>query len=403
MKKMLLYQLTIVMSVIDILGIIFSVAMILYGELLKPTVHGTFANAKSFSITDIPSFVWAILCAACVIGAPYLNLVRQKLRDEVEYDENGVSKKFGKFSKLSAQERKVIEQQKMIDTERILDSATLRKITHKGEENPDAATNTLIGLPEVKKSMHEMAARMQYEKQRWKDEHKRGKFKPVSAMHMIFMGPPGTGKTTMARIMTGYLYKNQYIKKNQCVEVDGNFFRGTTPGETSKKTALLIQNSIGGVLFIDEAYAILSNSGGQEAIATIVKAMEDHKDDLIFIMAGYEKEMRALVKSNPGIESRVKHYMYFGDYSINDMKDIFTYMANKENFCISAELMNLFVDRMFYEQKQPNFGNARTIRNLLDKMIDKHATNMIDGIISAESKYILMECDMPAIDKHKHL
>jgi stage V sporulation protein K len=281
----------------------------------------------------------------------------------------------------------------------------MKRITHKGETDPEAAMAKLIGLEEVKRSMHEMAARMAYDMGDKKGRKKKHN-KPTNSMHMIFMGPPGTGKTTAARIMAGFLYKNGYIRKNQCVEVDGNFLNGMSPGESSKKTEMLITKSLGGVLFIDEAYALLQKNGsgyGQEAIATIVKAMEDQKDDIVFILAGYDKEMRELINSNPGIESRIKKYLWFGDYSVNNLQDIFRAMAGEHNFCVSAEMMEAFGERMRQEMNQPNFGNARTARNFLDQAIDMHATNLMDGKLDASKRYSLEGVDMPIPDKHAHV
>ena len=149
-----------------------------------------------------------------IVSYKPLDVLRKQLRDEYEYDENGISKKKGRFSDLSAKERDQIEQQKMIDAERILDSPTVKKITHSGEANPVQAMETLIGLPKIKNQMREMAARMQYELQEYEKSGKKlrkGQTIPHSSMHMCFYGPPGTGKTTCARIMTGFLYQYRYL------------------------------------------------------------------------------------------------------------------------------------------------------------------------------------------------
>ncbi len=337
-------------------------------------------------------------CVACggVFGLIAITPLRQRLRDEYEYDEDGISKKHGKFSQLSAAERKRIEQEKMVASELILSSATFNSMCKPGAKDPEAALDKLVGLPRVKEKVDEMKARMEFEKA----NKKQFRNKEKNPMHMVFFGPPGTGKTTVARIMTGLLYKYGYIKKNQCVECDGDFFRGKTSGESSKRAAALIQRSKGGVLFIDEAYSLLDANArqGQEVIATIVKAMEDEKDDIVIILAGYDKEMTDLINSNPGIESRVKHYMYFGNYSLSDMDTIFTMMAGEAGFCVSAEAMNLFNDRMIPWQNKRNFGNARTIRNLLDMMIDRHALNVSRGLIEKDDKFKLLDLDMPEDD-----
>lgn len=349
----------------------------------------------------IPVVAGLVFIAIAIISYKPLDIWRKTLREEVEYDENGTSRKYGSFMNLSAEERKQLEKQKLADNERILDSPTLARITHKGEDNPDEAMKKLIGLPKVKEQMRQMAARMEYELEEYKRQGKKlkkGQAIEHSSMHMCFYGPPGTGKTTCARIMAGYLYKYRYIRKNQCIEVDGNFFRGLTAGESSKKARMLITKALGGVLFIDEAYAILNGSEGQEVIATIVKEMEDHRDDIIFIFAGYDREMKQLMNSNPGLTSRVKYNLWFGNYTVNDLSDIFRYMAGEQNFAVSADMDATFRERIMKEERLPNFGNARTVRTLLEKMIDKHATNIMDHVIGEEDRYMLRACDMPPME-----
>lgn len=400
------YYACIIASVICILGIVMGGILILNGIALKSGNHLSLANTVGAS--DIIKGIIIIVISG--IGLGVLTPIRQRLRDEYEYDENGISKKKGNFSSLSKKERDIIEQQKMIDMERLLSSSSLKKITHNGSENPDRDMKELIGLMNVKREMHEMFSRIIYEMQKQKEEQeKAGKRKivydmsKISSSHMVFYGNPGTGKTTVARIITGFLYQTGYIKKNQIIEIDGNFLTGLTPGESTKKTRALILKSLGGVLFIDEAYAILNDSCSQEIIATLVKEMEDRRGEFVLIMAGYDQEMRKLINSNPGFESRIKRYLYFENYTIDELQQIFISLAGKEGFNVSAEMMNLFVDRIIYETKQPGFGNARTVRNIMDKIVDRHATNLMDDVDKPEEKYILTKYDMPEIDSHKHI
>lgn len=312
--------------------------------------------------------------------------LRIKLRHVVDFNKDGLSKKFESYDKLSAAQKAKIDEQRLMDAERILDTNMLRKMTHKGSLNPEKDMEKLIGLESVKKEMSEMAARMEYE-----ETHKKNKKAQnlEMSMHMCFLGPPGTGKTTCARIMVGFLYRYHYIKKNKCIEVDGNFLKGVNQGETSTKVTMLIKQAMGGVLFIDEAYALLSGASGtqQEAVATIVKAMEDYRDDLIIIFAGYENEMKELINSNPGIFSRIKHYMWFGNYTDENLRMIFNSMANEAGFCVSLEALDRFSQKMAIEKKRTNFGNARTVRNCLEKAIDKHSYNIINKILPEEKAY----------------
>jgi len=369
----------------------------------KPKVNG-FENAQTVNIfktmiNTIPSAVYLILAALGIIVTPFLAKWRQKLRDLVEYDENGLSKTHGQFSQLSRKEREAIDRQKTLDAERILSATTFKTICHDGSQNCHEELDRLIGLQNVKDRIHEMEARMDYEKKAEsdnKDKHKRRKnnrTQTLSSMHMMFYGKPGTGKTTVARIMTGLLYEYGYIRKNQCVEIDGNFFNGLSVGESSKRANMLITKSLGGVIFIDEAYALLSNGGGQEVIATIVKAMEDHRDEIVFIFAGYEKEMEKLVRSNPGIESRIKYHLYFEEYNLGELKQIFKEMAHEKNLLVSEKLLDAFSNEIMYKKSQPDFGNARTVRNMLDTIIDKHAVNLRNGSIPETDRYKLKACD----------
>lgn len=395
MKSAVKYYAAIAATVIDI-GLI---ALFIILEIL--TCSGVLIKPIAFQAVDTTKImffkiVWIILIVICTILFILITNIRRKLRDEYEYDKNGISREYGHFEKLSADERKEIEKQKMIDAERILDSQTLKNITHKGSKCPQADMDAMIGLDSVKTQMTEIAARMTYEKKEWKRNDNKGKFKPKEAMHMIFMGEPGTGKTTVARIMAGFLYKNGYIRKNQSIEVDGNFFKGLTPGESSKKTKMLIKKSMGGVLFIDEAYSLLAGGGGQETISTIVKEMEDHRDDLVIILAGYDKEMKQLINSNPGIESRIKYYLWFGDYTMSDYQKMFMQLAHKRNLQVSSECLSAVVKRLKYEKTLPNFGNVRAVRNLFEKTLDKHAVRVVNEHATVDK---LTADDVPDIEK----
>ena len=400
--KELKYYGIIMLSALDMVAII-GFAMLGILSAMKTGTQNTvqsFGNVATpvFSIYSIHPIIWFILCGGSVSAYPWLVKTRQTLRDEVEYDEHGVNKKRGNFSQLSKKEREAIEQQKMMDAERILDAPTLKKITHEGVADPELELSKLIGLDNVKADIKQMEARMRYEQSVREDNKKKEKGKSttdtLSSMSMIFSGSPGTGKTTVARIMASLLYKYGYIQKNQCVEIDGNFFNGLSTGESSKRATMLIEKSRGGVIFIDEAYALLSGTKGQELIATIVKAMEDYRDELVFIFAGYEHEMQQFVDSNPGIESRVKWHMTFHNYSVTEMKRIFKSMANEKGLLVSQELLEKAAAELYQLSLQPNFGNARTVRNLLDKIIDKHAMNLMNGTLTEEAKYRLMSCDM---------
>lgn len=318
---------------------------------------------------------------------------RIKLRNIVDYDEFGVSKKYGKYERMSAKEKKVIDMQKMADMERILSSSQIKKLTHKGSDNPDKDMNKLIGLKNVKDKMNEMVARMEFERSSKKMQ--------ISSKHMAFLGSPGTGKTTVARIMTGFLYKNKYIKKNKCVEVDGNFLKSSTSADTAIKTELIIREALGGVLFIDEAYALIEGSDGigEQAVATLIKAMEDRKGEFVLILAGYTNEIKKLIQSNPGFESRIKDFMVFQDYNNEELKEIFVNMARDNNFVVDANALDKLEERFERERNLSSFGNGRTARNILDECIDKHAFNFKNKEIGIADKFRITEKDVNVYPK----
>lgn len=394
MKKTIKYYLLIGISVFDI---VISVLGILLFTLYKTQAKIQLGFDSYIIIPKSIGFISVILAIICIISFSFLTALRQKARDDMEYDEFGINKKNGKFSQLSADKRKEIEFERLKDQEMLLGSGILRKITKEGSKNPTEEMNKMIGLKEVKNQMNAMVARMEFEKEQWKNQYGKKKFIPNESMHMIFIGEPGTGKTTVARIMTGFLYQNGYIKKNQCIEVDGNFFRSSTAGDSSKKTRMLVQKSLGGVLFIDEAYSLMNNIGGQEVIATIVKEMEDNRNNIIIIFAGYNNEMKQLINTNPGIESRIKHYLYFDGYTMADYQHILLNLAHDKNLTVSEEYLRKFVEKMKIEKTKRNFGNARTVRNIFEKTIDKHAVNLKNGTLKAEDKFKLKVCDIEGI------
>ena len=284
---------------------------------------------------------------------------------------------------MSAREQAEIDRINQLEMERTLPSSIVRSMTHEGAKNPEAEMKKLIGLQNVKEKMEEIAARMEFDRDS-------GVKSTDTCMHMCFFGPPGTGKTTCARIMTGFLHKYGYIKDNRLIETDGNFLADSM--NASGKTELLIQKSYGGVLFIDEAYSLLDNPTGREAISTLIKQMEDNKSKFILILAGYENEMRELIQSNPGFLSRIKEYFYFQSYSVEELTQMFEEMAKEIGFTISTGAKNAFSDLIYSLKDGYHFGNARTVRNILEKSKDRHSLNFKKGIV--ENRFELDERDI---------
>ena len=375
-------------------------------SLIKIGLFSTILGGIFFAFLAILSYfmhffvLWgSILCgilSVLLLGfSEFFKMKRNKYRDIVEYDDNGINIKYGNFSNMSNQERALIEKEKALKRELLVDSVTLKNITHKGDENPEESLNRLVGLEETKIEVKKMAARMKFEYDKLSPKERRKKnFVPVSTNHMCFIGPPGTAKTTCARIMTGFLYKYHYIKKNQYIEIDGNFFNGTSIGDSTEKAKYILGQAMGGVLFIDEAYALMNSYNGQEAIATIVKFMEDNRNNVILILAGYEKEMQALINSNSGLESRIKYWLHFKNYNSEELWSIFKLMAKDNDFEVSEEARNPFMKVMLAEIQKPNYGNARTVRNVLDKSIDQHAYNLMEGKIPEYYKNTILANDI---------
>lgn len=332
--------------------------------------------------------------------------LRIKYRQNVEYDEFGRSKK-KTYDRMSRKEREIIDFQKTADMEMILPATEIKKITKKGAEDPQAEMDRLVGLEPVKQKMREMVARMEFEtgsaenarkkRKKTEKENRKGRQKSnsMSGRHMVFCGSPGTGKTTVARIITGFLYSYGYIAENKVIEVDGNFLKAG-PDATDTKTKMIVHQAYGGVLFIDEAYALMysSDGSGATAIATLIKEMEDNRDRFILILAGYTNEMNALLDANPGFSSRIKEYLYFPDYNAQEMRDIFRVMAKSEGYDIDEGVWAPYDTRIEKERRLRSFGNARTARNVLGETIDRHSLNYVNGIVPKDRKYVLCREDV---------
>ena len=243
----------------------------------------------------------------------------------------------------------------------------------KSIEEVFASLDSLVGLNDVKSVLHDLVNLISLKKKSNLD------LASVN-LHMLFLGNPGTGKTTVARHLSDILYNLGYIKENKLIEVSSKDLVAEYVGQTAIKTYSVIERAIGGILFIDEAYSLSSknNSYNDEAIATLIKAMEDNRDNLVVIFAGYTKEMQDFINSNSGIASRIGYTLNFKDYTEDELLEIFKSMVEKAGFKITNEA--LYKARSIIKENKDvkTFGNARFVRNMYEKTITKHATNTKD-------------------------
>lgn len=250
----------------------------------------------------------------------------------------------------------------------------------KAPEKPDLDAllkqlDTLVGLDKIKANVKSLINLVKVRKLR----EENGLAVPPMSLHMVFMGNPGTGKTTVARILSELYCAIGVLSKGHLVEVDRSGLVAGFVGQTAIKTGDVIKSALGGILFIDEAYALASkdatNDFGHEAIETLLKSMEDHRDDFIVIVAGYEGLMEIFISSNPGLESRFNRYFIFEDYTSEQLQTIFENMCVKHEYVIDDTAKEyakgFFID--LYETRDENFGNARDVRNFFEDVVSVHS------------------------------
>ena len=238
-----------------------------------------------------------------------------------------------------------------------------------------AELNSLVGLTKVKQVLQDLVSLIELK------EKSNGDLKIKNTnLHMVFLGNPGTGKTTVARIIAEMLYNLKYVKQNKLIEVSSKDLVAEYVGQTAPKTMEVVQKAMGGVLFIDEAYSLASghgqgNSYNEEAIATLIQAMENYRDEFVVIFAGYTKEMQDFLNSNSGIVSRIGYTLEFDDYTEDELVEIFKSMTSKAGFIVEDEAIEKVREVIKEYKDSENFGNARFIRNVYEKSIIKHASN----------------------------
>ena len=256
---------------------------------------------------------------------------------------------------------------------------------------------SLIGLDPVKTRIRETAALLLVEKAR----EKLGLAHETPTLHMSFSGNPGTGKTTVALRMAELLHKLGYVRKGHLVTVTRDDLVGQYIGHTAPKTKEVLKKAMGGVLFIDEAYYLYRPENerdyGQEAIEILLQVMENNRDDLVVILAGYKNRMNTFFESNPGFRSRIAHHIEFPDYTTPELLDIGSAMLDQLNYYFTKSAKNAFTEYINLRKEQPHFANARSIRNALDRVRLRQANRLFkenDGPVDAEKLSTLEEVDI---------
>ena len=262
----------------------------------------------------------------------------------------------------------------------------------------DQLDRELVGLVPVKSRIREIAALLLIDQAR----RQLGLSTDPPSLHMSFTGNPGTGKTTVARRMAGILHRLGYIRRDHVVSVTRDDLVGQYIGHTAPKTKEALKKAMGGVLFIDEAYYLYRPENerdyGQEAIEILLQVMEDHRADLVVILAGYKDRLETFFSSNPGMGSRIAHHVDFPDFRSDELLDIASGMVTSQHYRLSPGAYEAMREYIELRMDQPRFANARSIRNALDRARLRQANRLFaqGGVLDADMLQTIEEADIRA-------